>query len=569
MRADSVSVDRASIDRLAVAARIAALCCAILAWSCEAQPVSGFRWLDAEGKEAAFSQSERWPEGKEGLFVESSAANRYTLSSPVAVPRGRAIAVDVERIEGGATVGATSPRVTLGISSEADGDPATLEASFPLIERSARFYLRPKALTRVASLYAKSVGGAGFRIVEISTPPTLAGIEEGPEGPSVSSGFRLAIGSGARELTIDSPFEGLAAGSGLLVAYGPAKGRSGQGASIVIDARSEGGGTASMSLRMGPGSGRTVLGVELFSSDAARIVARSPEGRDISAFCARQFESRDYELADLGRVLASGAPRDGEDFAIYRWDALPSVIVLVFKDYDAQDRYLKRLAFFVEKAGYRGTLQKDEVIAPLHGWNAHDYRPEDLAAFFEKARKSDFRLSSQEKALEKLLEGRGLIKEGGGTIGPGEGALISISLESVPALRRTLLVHESTHAIFFADEEYRSYVRRLWDSIGDSEKWFWKAYFAWAAYDTGSTYLMANEFQAYLLQQPLSLAREYFTKRKPDELLEKHPELSQKVEEYMKAYGASFEARARDLDGWLSRKYGFQAGKTYFLDISR
>jgi hypothetical protein len=566
----------------AAAARSAALiCCAALAWSCGAQTVSGFKWLDRSGKELAFSQSERRPEGMEGVFDVRSPANRYVLEKSIALEGGTSIAVDVERApvaagngSAGGAAATTTIRVRLGASSEPDGKSPVVESTFPLLEKKARFYLRAKAGSTLACVYAKQEGEGSFRITGISLRPAKAGIEVAEEGTSVSSGFRLAVGPRSRELTIDSPFEGLATGAdagkpGLVIDYGAAAKRPGTGESINIEAARIGGGGVSMSLKLGPGGRRTALGGELIPLDARRIIATAPAGRDVEDFFAATLDPSDYELADLGRVLASQSPADGEDYILYRWDALPSVLVLVFRDYGAQDRYLKRLAFFVEKAGYRGTLQKDEVLGPLHGWNAHDYRPEDLAAFFEKAKEKAFPLSPQERALEKLLVDRDLVREGGGNILPGVGALISISLESPPAQRRLLLVHESTHAIFFADEEYRKYVRQVWASVGGDERWFWKTYFAWAMYDTASDYLMANEFQAYLLQQPIAAAREYFTKRKPEELLEKHPELEQKVEEYMKKYGDSFEARARGLDAWLSDKYGFSAGKTYFLEIGK
>jgi hypothetical protein len=566
----------------AAAARSAALvCCAALAWSCGAQTVSGFKWLDRNGKELAFSQSERRPEGMEGLFDERYPANRFILEESTTLEGGTSIAVDVERApvaDGNGSAGGADAtaaiRIRLGASSEKDGKSPIAESTFPLLQKKARFYLRAKAGSAIACVYAKRESGGAFRITGISLEPTKAGIEVAEEATSVSTGFRLAVGPRSRELTIDFPFESLANGAdagkpGLVIDYGAAAKRPDAGESIGIEAARAGGGSVSMSLRLGPGGRRTALGGELVPLDARKVSATAPIERNIEDFYAATLDPRDYELADLGRVLASESPAEGEDFLLYRWDALPTVLVLVFRDYGAQDRYLKRLAFFVEKAGYRGTLQKDEVIVPLHGWNAHDYRPEDLAAFFEKAREEAFSLSPQERALGKLLADRGIVREEGGRILGGTGALISISLESPPAQRRLLLVHESTHAIFFADEEYRKYVRQAWASLGGDEKWFWKAYFAWAMYDTASDYLMANEFQAYLLQQPVAAAREYFTKRKPEELLAKHPELEQKVEEYMKKYGDSFEARARGLDAWLSGKYGFTAGKTYFLEIGK
>jgi hypothetical protein len=549
---------------------IATLCAATL-WSCRAQTVAGFRWTDQGGKAMAFSQSGRMPEGEEGSFSGLEAANRYVLAEPVQLAGGRAIAVDVE------PVGGAGSRVTLGVSSEPDGDPAAVEATFPLLEGKARFYLRAKEHTRIASVSAKSKGEGAFRITAISMPSAIAGMDAGSEGLSVSSGFKLAVGRGSQELTIESPFAGLPVAegfsgdgmTGLLIAYGPAKNGAARTEGISLIATRSDGRESSMTLRIGPGGRRTVLDSGLFPQNTTRIAASAPEGAAVDGFFAAALGRNDYELADLSRVIASGAPRDGSDFALFRWDALPSVLVLVFKDYDTQDRYLKRLAFFVEKAGYRGTLQRDEVIGPLHGWNAHDYRPEDLAAFFEKASAASFPLSPQELSLEKLLVARGILRDEGGKLGAGKGALISVSLETEQALRRTLLVHESTHAIFFADEEYRAFVRKTWSSMTDDEKWFWKAYFAWAMYDTGSDYLMANEFQAYLMQQPTASAAEYFTSRKADELLAKHPELQAKVDEYMKRYGGSFEARARDLEAWLSRKYGFSAGRTYFLDLRR
>jgi hypothetical protein len=219
----------------------------------------------------------------------------------------------------------------------------------------------------------------------------------------------------------------------------------------------------------------------------------------------------------------------------------------------------------VEKVGFRGRLARDEEIASLHGWNAHDYRPEDLAAFFKAAKDRSFALNQEERELEALLVREGVISESGGKVEAGRGAIISISRESSDALRRTFAVHESMHALFFSDAAYRSFARSLWASLDAKEKWFWKAYLGWAAYDVGSDYLMGNEFQAYLLQQPTSAAEEYFTKRKSAELLEKHPELEERVAAYMADYGASFAARAAKLEAWLRAKYGIEAGRDIFL----
>ena len=76
---------------------------------------------------------------------------------------------------------------------------------------------------------------------------------------------------------------------------------------------------------------------------------------------------------------------------------------------------------------------------------------------------------------------------------------------------------------------------------------------------------MANEFQAYLLQQPVSLAEGYFTKNLSARLAEKHPELKDQIDAYMVKYGPSFTERAKAIEAWLAAKYGFYAGRGNFI----
>jgi hypothetical protein len=92
-----------------------------------------------------------------------------------------------------------------------------------------------------------------------------------------------------------------------------------------------------------------------------------------------------------------------------------------------------------------------------------------------------------------------------------------------------------------------------------------KLYFGWMNYNTASSYLMANEVQAYLVQQAPGRAGDYFTETLVERLLEHHPELEEKIARYMEEFSGSFEARAKVLDSWLRSNYGFKAGSIYFL----
>jgi hypothetical protein len=550
--------------RAGLPARFALACLAaafLVAVSCRVREASGFPWRDSSGVRLAFSQKAAWPAGEEGRFGAGRQSNCYALEKGLSAPAGSTIAVTLRRSSSGSVAG----RVRLELSPKADGSSPSLSASFPLLSERVSLVASLERDARIASLRLSAEGAtAEFSIESIASGSAFKGIDGGGAELRVSTGFVLARAAEYQELSIDRPFSGQQPErSGILLAYGP----SPRGASIGIEAAGEGGEVRDYTLRAQPAGARTVLDAGLLPPDAATIRLRVPSGIEIKAFYSSELGTEDYALADLGRVLLSKAPDPG--YLVYRWDMLPSVLIFDFKDYATQDKYLKRLAFFAEKLGFRGTLAKDKDIAALRGWNAHDYRPEELADFFRAAEERSFPLGAEEAELEGLLLRAGVLEEDGGRIGPGKGAIISISRESGAALRRTFATHESAHAIFFSDPDYRSFATSLWSSVDSRERWFWRTYFGWAGYDVGSDYLMGNEFQAYLLQQPVAAADDYFAKRKSAELLAKHPELKERMDAYMGEFGSSFAQRAKRLEDWLYAKYGVEAGRTAFLTRDR
>jgi hypothetical protein len=272
--------------------------------------------------------------------------------------------------------------------------------------------------------------------------------------------------------------------------------------------------------------------------------------------------------ADPGLILAwpREAFRDPR-LEVFRWEGFPQVLVFDMSDYAMQDRFLKRLAFFVEKAGFRGRLAGDEEIASLHGWNAHDYRASSLAAFFEAARQKSFPLLKEEKELESILLNEGILRKGsGGTIEEGEGAIVSISRESETYLRTMFMVHEGFHGLYFIDSDFRDYSRRRWESLPQVPKRFILSYFGYQAYDTRDTDLVINEFMAHLLQQPVSQAAKYFGETlagRIDESDWRRSVLPPKDEatgtwpELAKA----FTAEAQAFSSYVNRRFGLAAGR--------
>lgn len=219
-----------------------------------------------------------------------------------------------------------------------------------------------------------------------------------------------------------------------------------------------------------------------------------------------------YSLpVEAGTVLEFSKERwRSSDYELFRWARAENILIMDTVDYDVQSRFFKRLAFFVEKKGFAGNLLSNEQLQGRHGWNAHDYRAVDLAYFFQKAQDSRFPLNREEQTLKNILITNGIIREEGEYIVPGEGGIISISQSSTDRLREKFLLHECFHGIFFTYPRYRNQCFGIWEELDKTVKTFWTHFFSWYRYNPEDRYLMVNEFQSYLMQQPAGEVDSYF-----------------------------------------------------------
>ncbi|MFZ2913804.1 MAG: hypothetical protein WAZ99_06350 [Rectinemataceae bacterium] len=561
---------------------------------CSGKAVESFPWEDASGRKLEFFvQGESGEPGTEASITADGKVRTFNLSKILTVEPGQDLVLAL-KVDAQDLVARVDLRAGRGKSA------ASVRYEFFLEPGSVFLHLVPPPSGKIFSM-ALLVGpsdpatGSGTSgalpvasIERIAVGPAFRGFGRGDaaggfavgvadgeadatggkgtkkSGLVLSSGYSGESPSGLYTAAIAWPFEGLAEAKSangnlvpsLVVEY------SGRSASDIVVTSPEG---AKILVQAANPKGRVVLPADLFGSSVSSLTAKFPGNVIPSALYAAAIPAAAAELADLGRVVMAPAPVDPVDFSLYRWDILPDVLVFDFRDYAVQNAYLKRLAFFVEKEGFRGRLATDAEISALHGWNAHDYRPEDLAAFFAASKKQAFLLNPSEKRFETLLLERGVIVADGDSYKPGKGAVISITRESPDYLRRTFATHESIHALFFADSKYREFSSSVWASMDSGERWFWNLYFGWMNYDTSSSYLMANEVQAYLMQQQPSKAREYFSEILPARLLENHPELQGPIDQYMTEYGDRFELRSRALDSWVRAKYGFGAGRAFFV----
>jgi hypothetical protein len=284
--------------------------------------------------------------------------------------------------------------------------------------------------------------------------------------------------------------------------------------------------------------------------------------------------------ADPGLVLSWPVEswRDRR-YEVFRWEQFPSLLIFDFADYATQDRMLKRLAFFVEKKGFRGRLAPDSEIAELHGWNAHDYRAEDLARFFNTAHEAQFPLLAEERELERILLNSGIIR-GSGTVGAvggkitaGEGGIISISRQSNGNLRALFMAHEGFHGLFFIDEDFRDFSRRRWRQLPSQAKRFIVSYFGYQQYDIADEYLLINEFMGHVLQQSVSQAGHYFGTALPARL-----ETSWRKQDLPPKDDASdswpvladaFTREAQAFSDYVANRWGLAAGRVSLITVKR
>jgi hypothetical protein len=251
------------------------------------------------------------------------------------------------------------------------------------------------------------------------------------------------------------------------------------------------------------------------------------------------------------------------DREVFSWDRFPTVLIFDTASYAVQDRYFKRLAFFVEKKGWRGKLWKDADIEGQHAYYAHDYRADSLAEFFTRAAAENFPLNDEERELRAILLAEGIIRKGGSGYAAGAGAIISISRESESYLRYLFMAHEGYHGIYFTDPDFRAKVDEVAGAMDKRAIDYLQSYFTIVAslgYDTSDPYLMRNELMAYLMQQPLDRVGPYFAENISDRFL-RHNGDKKLADWVMATKGEEFAAAAQKLNDYAFSRWGLAGGR--------
>ena len=249
------------------------------------------------------------------------------------------------------------------------------------------------------------------------------------------------------------------------------------------------------------------------------------------------------------------------DYELFEWDRFPQILFFDTRNYEVQDKLFRRMAFFVEKQGYKGRLLTNDELGDMHGYNAHDYSAESMARFFNKATEIGFQLNEEELLLKRILIHNKLLESDGLYVKANEGGLVSVSRETPGWSRTNLLAHEGWHTIFFRDAEFRNYISAVYYTFDPSSRDFLIDYFKSQpslGYDIDDEYLMHNEFMAYIMQQRLSEVAKYFVHlANRGTVIDFTPQLASYIR---KTEGRGFEDAANALNDFVFDKYGIVCG---------
>lgn len=287
-------------------------------------------------------------------------------------------------------------------------------------------------------------------------------------------------------------------------------------------------------------------------------------GLDESSWLDPQAKAPEPLPGDLWALLHLPVRAWRQDFMeVFSWNVVPDTIVVDFASLEVQDRFVKRMVFFVEKKGYRGTLQPNGVIEPKHGWNANDFSAQSLADFYNAAAAARFPLNPEERYLRECLVQWGLLGERQGRLAALKGGLLSIARgdKMSDQNRNLLLQHECLHGVFFARPDFRSYCEKSYAAMNPAARGFIVNYFSFYQYDPADRTLMVNETMAYLLQQGLGGLKSYVTGNMVRAYAQRYPDKEKPFRDQAEAASAELYRTAQGLSRELYAATGLVNGQ--------
>jgi len=271
--------------------------------------------------------------------------------------------------------------------------------------------------------------------------------------------------------------------------------------------------------------------------------------------------------ADTGTMLHF--PRSAwrnNDYEVFSWTRFPHIIYLTTSDYATQAAFFKRLAFFVEKKGYSGTLVSNADLKYRFGWNAHDYSSQSLAEFYNLADEENFQLNPEEEILKELCQNAGIITWTSQGWEPENGAVVGLSIETDTVQRSIFMTHESIHGLYFTSDEFRRISADFWRELPKMQQDFWKEFLSYRGYNVlEDEELLHTEVAAYLLQQSQDIVDDYLIGFISPTILSRRPHTQEWLIPYLLENPTLFSESLCCLVDSINTLYGINASSFHEL----
>lgn len=235
---------------------------------------------------------------------------------------------------------------------------------------------------------------------------------------------------------------------------------------------------------------------------------------------------------ETGYSLPAGQPADystilnnrSDKTTLFEYGGRSLILIFDFPTLPEQGRMFNRVVALIERIGAPRTrvLNNSELAQFIRsvGKNestfayGNDFLVSELVVFFNLADMGNVQLNAEEIALRrKLLESRLIVERTGfyQAVKP-QAVILSIPQETTgsggggqvsPLARKTILMHEISHAEYYTNPRYANYCRHFWrNRMSEEQRSAFRKFLASSSYNPDNEEMMVNETQAYLLYTP-------------------------------------------------------------------
>lgn len=226
------------------------------------------------------------------------------------------------------------------------------------------------------------------------------------------------------------------------------------------------------------------------------------------------------QVADYSTILNSRS----DTVAVFEYGGRSLIKIIDFPSLSEQGRMFNRVVALIERIGAPRSRVMDnaeltDFIRSVGKSEAtfaygNDFLVSELVVFFNLADMGGIQLNAEEIALRRqLLDSRLMVERTGfyQALKP-QVVILSIPQETAgstaaplvtPLARKTILMHEISHAEYYTNPLYANYCRSFWkNAMTEDQRSAFRKFLSHGSYNPENEEMMVNETQAYLLYTP-------------------------------------------------------------------